>query len=78
MTLNLLEAAEWVKCHLNGAWHVDEQSNLIFVSFFPMAGFKDGDLANLALSCAIRSRWAGEVLVDGKADHSSGTNRMLH
>jgi hypothetical protein len=78
VSLNLLEATEWVRCHLNGAWYVDDQSNLVFVSFFPIAGFKSWELANLALSCAMRSRWAGEVLAEGEADHPRETNKLLH
>ena len=78
MTLNLLEATEWVKCHLNGAWCVDERSNLVFVSFFPIAGFNPGMLVNLAMSCAVRSMWAGQVLAVGEADHTGRANGMLH
>jgi hypothetical protein len=68
--LNLLESTEWVKCHLNGAWCVDAQSNLVFVSFFPIAGFQSGELVNLALSCAARSAWVGEVLAGPRIDHA--------
>lgn len=76
--LNLLEATEWARCHLNGAWYVDEQSNLVFVSFFPIAGFKSWELVNLARSCAIRSQWAGEVLAESEADNTGGASKMLH
>ena len=78
MSLNLLEATGWVKCHLNGAWYVDERSNLVFVSFCPIAGFQSWWLVNFALSFAIRSKWAAEVLGEGETDHPYRANRMLH
>jgi hypothetical protein len=78
MSLNLHEATDWAKCQLNGAWCVDEQSNLVFTSFFPMAGFRDWELGNLTLSCGMRSRWAGKVLAEDEADHPRGANEMLH
>lgn len=78
MSLNLLEVTEWTKCHLNGAWCIDDQSNLVFVSFVPIASFKLWELVNLARSCAVRSIWAGQVLAVGERDHTGRVNRMLH
>jgi tetratricopeptide (TPR) repeat protein len=75
MALNLIEAREWAKYHMNGAWCVDEQSNLVFTSFSPITGFKSWELVNLTLSCAKRSKWAGEVLAEGEADHPP---KILH
>ena len=60
--LNLKEATEWSKCHLTGAWCIDDQSDLAFVSFIPIATYKYGVLVNHVLSNAIRSDWAAEVL----------------
>ena len=76
MKLNLLEALEWVRSHLNGAWSVDERSNLVFTSFIPMAGYKKGELANMALSFAVRSKWVAKALEESESDHSS-VGRML-
>jgi hypothetical protein len=78
MALNLLEATQWVKCHLIGAWHVDEQSNLVFVSFYPIVSFQSWELVDLALSCGMRSKWAGEVLGEREEDQPPGTRKMLH
>lgn len=60
--LNLKEATEWPKCHLNGAWCIDDKSQLLFISFYPIAAYKPWELINLALSFSIRSQWAGGLL----------------
>ena len=78
MSLNRLESTEWVKGHLTGAWCVDDQCHLMFVSFYPIAGLKHGELINLALSFAARSKWAGEVLAETDANHHGATNRILN
>lgn len=76
MALNGLESTEWVRCHLNGAWYVDDRSNLVFISFFPVAGLRQGELENLAFSFALRSKWAGEVMAE--VNHHRQTNGMVH
>jgi hypothetical protein len=76
--MNWLESAEWTKCHQNGAWCVDHQSNLVFTSFFPMAGFRSWELLNLTLSCGMRSRWAGEAFAESESLRPRGTDEMLH
>jgi tetratricopeptide (TPR) repeat protein len=78
MTLNLMEVAGWTRCHLNGAWYVDEHSNLVFVSFFPMAGFKSWELVNLAYSFAVRSAWAGQVMAEAQTEHAGRATRITH
>jgi tetratricopeptide (TPR) repeat protein len=65
--LNLKEATEWSRCHLTGAWFIDDQSNLAFLSFIPAAAYKHGVLVNHALSNAIRSNWAAGIL-SGKGE----------
>ncbi len=77
-TLNRLETRKWAKCHLNGAWCVDDKSNLLFVSFLPISPSMSGELANLAFSFARRSVWACEVLAEGVEDNFRRTNKMMH
>lgn len=64
--LNLLESMEWAKCHMNGAWLIDELNCLSFYSFLPILAHKKQILANLALSNYIRCGWAAGIL---KGDH---------
>jgi hypothetical protein len=66
--LNLKEATEWSKCHLNGAWCIDDQFDLAFISFFPIVACQHGELANFALSNSIRSKWAWQVLTKKEED----------
>lgn len=64
--LNMLESKEWAKCHMNGAWIIDELNCLSFVSFLPILAHKKQILANLAVSNRIRCGWAAGIL---KGDH---------
>jgi hypothetical protein len=66
--LNLKEATEWSKCHLNGAWCIDDQFDLAFISFFPIVACQHGELANFALSNSIRSKWVWQVLTKKEED----------
>lgn len=60
--LNLLETREFARCHFNGAWSVNERADFVFSSFLPVAFYQPRLLVNLVLSCALRSRWANQVL----------------
>lgn len=60
--LNLLESREWTGCHMVGAWRVDEQDCLSFVSFLPILSYRKQLLANLAFSNRNRCRWAAMLL----------------
>jgi hypothetical protein len=67
--LNLLETKEWARCHMNGAWHIDDRNCL---SFMPIVSYKKQLLVNLAISNYIRSKWAREILkghAKGHDDH---------
>lgn len=63
--LNLLESVEWARCHMNGAWRIDSQDCLSFVSFLPIMSHEKGLLLNLAISNYIRSGWAAGILNAG-------------
>jgi len=76
--LNLMEAGDWARCHLNGAWYVDDQSQLVFISFLPISQSISGELANLAFSFARRSVWACGVLGQEEADNARQVSQMLH
>ena len=77
-TLNLRESKEWVKSRQNGAWYVDEQSNLVFVSFCPLGEFQSWNMVNLALSFANRSRWAYETMFEAGGLNPGETSKMIH
>ena len=76
--LNLMEAGDWVRCHLNGAWYVDDRSQLVFISFLPLSESISGELANLAFSFARRSVWACGVLGQEEVDNARLVNQMMH
>ena len=66
--LNLLESREWTGCHMNGAWRIDEQDCLSFVSFLPIMSYRKQILANLAFSNRNRCRWAAMLLAADSND----------
>jgi hypothetical protein len=72
--LNLLEMKEWAKCHLNGAWYVDDRNCLSFISFMPIASYKRQLLVHIAMNFYIRSQWAREIL----KEHKKGADDSKH
>lgn len=60
--LNLRETREFTKGHLNGAWSINDKTDVVFTSFLPVAFYQPRMLVNFVRSCALRSRWADEVL----------------
>ncbi len=69
--LNWVEATQWNAPHFLGAWCLDANSTLTFVTFVPSAVYAPGLLHALILSSAVRARWAGEYIADLRARPTS-------